>query len=92
MLTVVKVGGAVAGAPSELAELASAVAGLAGARVVVHGGGAEITAWQERLGLEVVRRDFAAGHTLRLGGWLLSRTEARMAALAALAGRATGPS
>jgi acetylglutamate kinase len=57
LLTVVKVGGAVAGAPPELAALAAAVAALPGARVVVHGGGAEITAWQERLGLEVVRKD-----------------------------------
>jgi acetylglutamate kinase len=53
MLTVVKVGGAVAGAPSELAALAGAVKALPGARVVVHGGGTEITAWQQRLGLEV---------------------------------------
>jgi acetylglutamate kinase len=57
VLTVVKVGGAVAGVPQELAALASAVAALPGERVVVHGGGAEISAWQERLGLEVVRKD-----------------------------------
>ena len=57
MLTIVKVGGAVAGAPSELAALATSVAAIAGARVVVHGGGAEITAWQKRLELPVEWRD-----------------------------------
>ena len=57
MLTVVKVGGAVAGAPSELAALAASVAAIGGARVVVHGGGAEITAWQKRLDLPVEWRD-----------------------------------
>ena len=50
MLTVVKVGGAVAGSPAELAALAESVKALSGSRVVVHGGGAEITAWQEKLG------------------------------------------
>ena len=53
MLTVVKVGGAVASASAELTAFASAVAALPGSRVVVHGGGTEITAWQERLGLPV---------------------------------------
>lgn len=53
MLTVVKVGGAVADSPSELARLARAVAALPGERVLVHGGGAEITRWQERLKLQV---------------------------------------
>ena len=57
MLTVVKVGGAVAGAPAEVAAFASAVAALPGSRVVVHGGGTEITAWQERLGLPVEWKD-----------------------------------
>ena len=57
MLTVVKVGGAVAGAPSDLAALASSVAAIPGARVVVHGGGAEITAWQKRLDLPVEWKD-----------------------------------
>ncbi len=53
MLTVVKVGGAVAGAPADLTTLCAAIAAMPGERVVVHGGGSEITAWQERLGLEV---------------------------------------
>ena len=57
MLTVIKVGGAVAGASAELAAFASAVAALPGSRVVVHGGGTEITTWQERLGLPVEWKD-----------------------------------
>ena len=57
MLTVIKVGGAVASAPDALAALATAVAAVPGARVLVHGGGPEITAWQERLGLPVEWRD-----------------------------------
>lgn len=55
MLTVIKLGGAVASAPQELAAVAAEVKALVGARVVVHGGGAEISAWQERLGLPVER-------------------------------------
>ena len=31
-----------------------------------------------------VRDDFAAGHTVRIHGWVLSRTEARLAALVTL--------
>ena len=57
MLTVIKVGGAVAGSSTELAAFASAVAALPGSRVVVHGGGTEITTWQERLGLPVEWKD-----------------------------------
>ena len=57
MLTVIKVGGTVASAPDTLAALATAVAAVPGARVLVHGGGPEITAWQERLGLPVEWRD-----------------------------------
>ena len=86
MLTVVKVGGAVAGAPEELAALAAAVAALPGARVVVHGGGAEITAWQERLGLEVVRKDglrVTTPETMQvtamvLSGWVNKRVVAAL--------------
>lgn len=51
--TVVKVGGALAGDVAALEGLARDVAALDGPVVVVHGGGAEVTAWQERLGLEV---------------------------------------
>ncbi|MBW3533782.1 MAG: acetylglutamate kinase [Gemmatimonadetes bacterium] len=53
MLTVVKVGGAAARDPAAVAELARSVASVAGASVVVHGGGPEISAWQDRLGLPV---------------------------------------
>jgi acetylglutamate kinase len=56
VLTVVKLGGAVASAPQELAAVAAEVRALSGARVVVHGGGAEISAWQERLGLVVEKQ------------------------------------
>lgn len=86
MLTVVKVGGAVAGAPEELAELARAVVRLPGARVVVHGGGAEISAWQERLGLPVVRKDglrVTTPETMQvtamvLSGWVNKRVVAAL--------------
>jgi acetylglutamate kinase len=86
VLTVVKVGGAVAGAPPELAALASAVAALPGARVVVHGGGTEITAWQERLGLPVVRREglrVTTPETMQvtamvLSGWVNKRVVAAL--------------
>jgi acetylglutamate kinase len=86
LLTIVKVGGAVAGAPEELAALASAVAALPGARVVVHGGGAEITAWQERLGLPVVRKDglrVTTPETMQvtamvLSGWVNKRVVAAL--------------
>ncbi|MBI4519333.1 MAG: acetylglutamate kinase [Gemmatimonadetes bacterium] len=54
MLTVIKLGGrAIEDAPV-LARTASRIAALGGEVIVVHGGGAEITAWQERLGLPVV--------------------------------------
>jgi acetylglutamate kinase len=86
VLTVVKVGGAVAGAPSELAALASSVAGIAGARVVVHGGGAEITAWQKRLDLPVEWRDGLRVTTpeaikvtaMVLSGWVNKRVVAAL--------------
>lgn len=41
---------------------------------------------EERLAMslaDLVRRDFAQGHTVELGGWVLARTEARLYALAA---------
>jgi acetylglutamate kinase len=86
VLTVVKVGGAVAGAPEELAALAAAVCRLDGARVVVHGGGAEISAWQERLGLPVVRKDglrVTTPETMQvtamvLSGWVNKRVVAAL--------------
>ena len=86
MLTVVKVGGAVAGAPAELAELAAAVAALPGSRVVVHGGGGEITAWQERLALPVEWQDGLRVTTptaiqitaMVLSGWVNKRVVAAL--------------
>lgn len=53
MLTVVKVGGRIISDDESLSVLADAVAGLQGDVVVVHGGGPEITAWQERAGIPV---------------------------------------
>jgi acetylglutamate kinase len=57
MLTVVKVGGSLMKDASALGEVARALAALPGRTVVVHGGGPEITQWQERLGLSVEWRD-----------------------------------
>lgn len=95
MLTVVKVGGAVAGSPVELAQLAGAVAALPGARVVVHGGGTEITAWQQKLGLTVEWRDGLRVTTpeamqvtaMVLSGWVNKRV---VAALIGAGERAVG--
>jgi hypothetical protein len=41
-------------------------------------------AWRQSYAAKC-RQDFADGHTVRLDGWVLSRTEARLCALAALA-------
>jgi len=51
---VVKLGGRALEAPGALAECATALreAGSAAPTLVVHGGGAEVTAWCERLGIE----------------------------------------
>jgi acetylglutamate kinase len=57
VLTVVKVGGALLRDDASLPQVARALAELPGHTVVVHGGGPEITRWQERLGLEVEWRD-----------------------------------
>ena len=57
MLTVVKVGGTLLADRRSLAELAGALSGWSGRTVVVHGGGGEITRWQERLDMPVVWRD-----------------------------------
>jgi len=48
---VVKLGGRALEAPGSARELAAEVAGLPGPAVLVHGGGAEVTRWCERLGL-----------------------------------------
>ncbi|MBI4541070.1 MAG: acetylglutamate kinase [Gemmatimonadetes bacterium] len=81
MLTVVKLGGRAVEEPSALKELALRVAELPGRSVVVHGGGAEITAWQERLGLGVVKHNGLRVTTLEglkltamvLSGWVNKR-------------------
>jgi acetylglutamate kinase len=57
LLTVVKVGGSLLREESSLPEVARSVSELPGQTVVVHGGGPEITQWQERLGLPVEWRD-----------------------------------
>ena len=57
MLTVVKIGGSLLKDGASLPELARSLAGLPGQTVVVHGGGPEITQWQERVGLSVEWRD-----------------------------------
>ncbi len=49
---VVKLGGRALEAPGAHEQLAADLARLAGARLLVHGGGAEVSAWLERLGLE----------------------------------------
>ena len=48
---VVKLGGRALEAPGAVDGLAADLAALAGQAVVVHGGGAEVTAWSARLGL-----------------------------------------
>ena len=48
---VIKLGGRALEAPAAAAELALELAGLAGRAVLVHGGGGEVTAWCERLGI-----------------------------------------
>ena len=49
---VVKLGGRALEAPGAIEEFATALAGLARVTLLVHGGGAEVTAWCARLGLE----------------------------------------
>ncbi len=50
-LVVVKIGGRALDAPGAAAALAAEIASLRGTLVLVHGGGAEVSAWSERLGL-----------------------------------------
>lgn len=57
MLTVVKLGGHATSDMARLRETAARIAALDGAVVVVHGGGGEISAWQERLGIPVEKVD-----------------------------------
>jgi len=49
---VLKLGGRALEAPGAAQSLAREVAALAGACVIVHGGGSEVTAWSTRLGIE----------------------------------------
>jgi acetylglutamate kinase len=49
---VIKLGGRALEAPGAGRELAAALAATPGPRVLVHGGGAEVSAWCERLGIE----------------------------------------
>jgi acetylglutamate kinase len=49
---VIKLGGRALDSAGALAELAADLGALAGRAVVVHGGGAEVTAWCARLGIE----------------------------------------
>lgn len=53
MLTIVKVGGRIVSEPQSLESVSEAVAALQGDVVLVHGGGSEITEWQERAGITV---------------------------------------
>ena len=48
---VIKLGGRALEAPGAPAEFAAALAALAHPAVVVHGGGAEVTAWCGKLGI-----------------------------------------
>lgn len=57
MLTVVKLGGGAAADPRALRATGEKIAAIPGWTAVVHGGGAEISAWQQRLGLSVEWRD-----------------------------------
>jgi len=56
VLRVVKVGGRVVESPEARDALARRLEKLERPWILVHGGGSEITRWQERLGLPVVRR------------------------------------
>lgn len=49
---VIKLGGRALDAPGAIAEFAAALAGLSRITLLVHGGGAEVTAWCTRFGIE----------------------------------------
>jgi acetylglutamate kinase len=95
VLTVVKVGGKLVDDPESLAALARGLVALEGSLVVVHGGGPEITAWQERLGIPVewnegLRVTTPSGMQVTamvLSGWMNKRL---VAALLDAEGRAVG--
>lgn len=93
MLTVVKIGGSLLKDDAALPEVARSVATLSGRAVVVHGGGPEITQWQERLGLQVEWRDglrvttpaSVQVATMVLSGWVNKRIVAAMVGAGLLA-------
>lgn len=66
--------------PSERTPATLSATLLAGAGAAAH---LPDTLLHERLERQV-RRDFERGHTVRLNGWILSRTEARQCALYSL--------
>lgn len=95
MLTVIKLGGKPAGSPEGLQALVREIGQLAGDVVVVHGGGADITRWQERLALPVEWREGLRVTTpeamqvtaMVLSGWINKRV---VSAFVAAGHRAVG--
>lgn len=95
MLTVVKIGGKLVDDPEGAAALARQLVAFPGSVVVVHGGGPEITAWQERLGipvewkdgLRVTSRSGMQVTAMVLSGWMNKRL---VAAILDAGGRAVG--
>lgn len=89
MLTVVKLGGRATENPEGLAALARQMSTLQGELVVVHGGGAEITRWQERLALPVEWREGLRVTTpegmqvtaMVLSGWMNKRITSSLIAV-----------
>ncbi len=81
MLTVVKLGGARVGDTEGLRDVVRDVAALPGRVVVVHGGGAEISAWQDRLqlpvswhdGLRITSPESMKVTAMVLSGWMNKR-------------------
>jgi acetylglutamate kinase len=89
VLTVVKLGGRATENPEGLAALARQMSTLQGDLVVVHGGGAEITRWQERLALPVEWREGLRVTTpegmqvtaMVLSGWMNKRVTSSLIAV-----------
>jgi acetylglutamate kinase len=81
LLTVVKVGGSLLRDEGALPEVARLISEVPGRTVVVHGGGPEISLWQERLGIAVEWRDGLRVSTadsvqvasMVLSGWMNKR-------------------
>ena len=84
-----RVGQAVLSAVPAEATIEAVVAALAGdRRAELDALAASDPGGLRRLLREQHRRDFEDGRTVDIDGWVLSRTEARLCAVAALAGRA----